>query len=292
MTGTYSDGSGPRETVSLTSETTVQAFRRANDAPSFVSTSNTRRIAENSSGNIGGPVGATDPNGDTLTYAISGTGPDNASFRVNPATGQLMTGPGLMIDFEDATNTDNNYSIELTAYDSFGAATAPVATVVINIIDVDEAPAFDAVDTSMTPPENIMRAVLAENAASLNIAVYMASDPEDKNVTLSLMGDDAGLFELADDAEDGNDVSQILAFKENPDFEMPGDRDQDNLYEVTVRASDGTLTADRMMVVKVTNAIENGKVTVTPETALIGVELTASVTDPEGGVAASGQITG
>ena len=90
----------------------------------------------------------------------------------------------------------------------------------------------------------------------------------------------------------GNGVSQILAFKENPDFEMPGDRDQDNLYEVTVRASDGTLTADRMMVVKVTNTVENGKVTVTPETALIGVELTASVTDPEGGVAVSGQITG
>ena len=193
-----------------------------------------------------------------------------------------------MIDFEDATNTDNYYSIEVTAYDSSGAATDPVAMVRIDVNDVDEMPTFDDVGGSATP----MRMVLGESAPDLTVATYAASDPEDKNVTLSLMGDDAGLFEFADDTVDGNDVSQILAFKENPDFEMPGDRDQDNLYEVTVRASDGTLTADRMMVVKVTNAVEGGKVTVTPETALIGVELTASLTDSEGGVAASGQITG
>ena len=164
-----------------------------------------------------------------------------------------------------------------------------MATVRIDVNDVDEMPTFDEIGDSATP---MRMPRLPRMQTDLNVATYAASDPEEKNVTLSLMGDDAGLFELADDGEDGNNVSQILAFKENPDFEMPGDRDQDNLYEVTVRASDGTLTTDRMMVVKVTNTIENGKVTVTPETALIGVELTASVTDLEGGVAASGQITG
>ena len=49
-----------------------------------------------------------------------------------------------------------------------------------------------------------------------------------------------------------NGVSQILSFKKSPDFEMPGDWNDDNLYEVTVRASDGTMSADRMVVVKVT----------------------------------------
>ena len=47
-----------------------------------------------------------------------------------------------------------------------------------------------------------------------------------------------------------------LSFKKNPDFEMPGDRNTDNVYEVTVRASDGTLNADRMVTVKVTNAMK------------------------------------
>ena len=65
------------------------------------------------------------------------------------------------------------------------------------------------------------------------------------------MGDDAGLFELAGDTELRNKrVSQVLSFKENPDFEMPGDRNTDNVYEVTVRASDGTLNADRMVTVQ------------------------------------------
>ena len=90
-----------------------------------------------------------------------------------------------------------------------------------------------------------------------------------------------------------NDVSQVLSFKKSPDFEMPGDRNTDNLYEVTVRASDGTLNADLMVTVKVTNDVaEGGKVTLSSEEALVGVELTATLTDLEGGVSASGQITG
>ena len=73
---------------------------------------------------------------------------------------------------------------------------------------------------------------------------------------------------------------------------MPGDRNTDNVYEVTVRASDGTLNADRMVAVKVTNATtEDGRVTLSSEEALVGVELTATLTDLEGGVSASGQIT-
>ena len=52
---------------------------------------------------------------------------------------------------------------------------------------------------------------------------------------------------------------KILAFKEMPDFEMPGDQNKDNVYEVTVRASDGELTADRMMTIKITDADEDGR---------------------------------
>ena len=37
---------------------------------------------------------------------------------------------------------------------------------------------------------------------TLNISTYTATDPEGAEVTLSLMGDDAALFELADDTED------------------------------------------------------------------------------------------
>ena len=82
-----------------------------------------------------------------------------------------------------------------------------------------------------------------------------------------------------------------LSFKEKPDYEMPGDRNRDNVYEVTVRASDGTMNADRALIIKVINkADEGGTVTVTPADAVVGVELTATLTHMEGGVSASGQI--
>ena len=35
----------------------------------------------------------------------------------------------------------------------------------------------------------------------MDIATYTATDPEGESVTLSLMGDDAGLFELAADTD-------------------------------------------------------------------------------------------
>ena len=140
--------------------------------------------------------------------------------------------------------------------------------------------------------------MIAENVPGTALDIggtYTAMDPEGESVTLSLMGDDAGLFELAGDTDETNDVSQILSFKKSPDFEMPGDRNTDNVYEVTVRASDGTLNADLMVTVKVTNVTypaESGTVTLSSEEALVGVELTATLTDLEGGVSASGQITG
>ena len=284
---TYSDGSGPEESVSLTSAP-VQAASQSNDSPEFASPTVTRRVAENSTGNVGGPVGATDADGDTLTYAFGtgGTGTDNDNFRIDPATGQLMVGPE-MIDFE----ADPSYQVEVTAYDSSGLPTNPVATVTINVIDEDDKPTFDAVDVD--GEENLMRATVAENetGTDLNIATYMAMDQDGEDVSLSLMGDDASLFELNDLATPAAG-SKILSFKKSPDFEMPGDRNDDNLYEVTVRASDGTMSADRMVVVKVTNVVEDGKVALSPEDAVPGVELTATLTDPEGGVSASGQITG
>ena len=289
---TYSDGSGPQESVSLTSAS-VQVASQSNDAPEFSQAAVTRRIAENSTGNIGGPVTATDANSDTLTYAITG-GDDQTSFRIDPATGQLMVGPGVMIDFEDTENTDDSYTVQVTAYDSSGLATDPVAMVTINVINEEEKPAFGDVSETDGAEANLMGAMVVENVTgeALNVASYTATDPEDESVSLSLMGDDAGLFELAADTDTGKGVSQILSFKKSPDFEMPGDRNDDNLYEVTVRASDGTMSADRMVVVKVTNDVEGGKVALSPEDAVPGVELTATLTDPEGSVSASGQITG
>ena len=44
-----------------------------------------------------------------------------------------------------------------------------------------------------------------------------------------------------------------LTFKKKPDYEKPTDADMDNVYEVTVQASDGKLTGMLKVKVTVTN---------------------------------------
>ena len=294
---TYSDGSGPAETVSSTSENPVQAFRREtdNEPPVFSPTDVTRRVEENSKGNVGGSVTATDGNSDKLTYTLAAGG-DNVSFKIDPATGQLMVGNNTL-DYE----TKDSYEVTVTATDSSGVATGTAATVTINVIDVDEKPVFDADDSTgagVVPAQTEGRTVIdtddnPADASSTDPAIFVASDPEGEKVTLSLMGSDAGSFELnnPETAATPPNYSKVLAFKDKPDFEMPGDRNRDNVYEVTVRASDGTMNADRALIIKViNNADEGGKVTVSPEEAVVGVELTASLAHMEGSVSASGQI--
>ena len=70
-----------------------------------------------------------------------------------------------------------------------------------------------------------------------------ASDPEEGNVTLSLIW---GRQRPCSSSTDPDTVAQqhgqskVLSFKAKPDFEMSEDtRTMNNIYEVTVEASDG-----------------------------------------------------
>jgi Ca2+-binding RTX toxin-like protein len=59
-------------------------------------------------------------------------------------------------------------------------------------------------------------------------------------------GADAGLFAI-------NAVTGALSFLSAPDFEAPADADHNNVYDVIVRASDGTLFAEQEITVNVSN---------------------------------------
>ena len=171
---------------------------------------------------------------------------------------------------------DNIYEVKIIATDSSGGDST-VVTVHITVTDLNEKPMFTDGITGMAADH-------MENTPSLVISTYEASDPEEGNVTLSLMGDDAAMFELAADTNTGNMVSQVLSFKGKPDFEVSEDSNDDNIYEVTVEASDGVNTATRSVTVKVTDADEDGTIAFSSPDALIGVELTAILTDSDGDV--------
>ena len=201
----------------------------------------------------------------------------------------------LNFDTPGSSASSNTYVVTIIATDSAGIASDPV-TVTITLDDVNEAPTFGAAVATETPPANTegMAADHMEDNAVLTVSAYTATDPEDGTVTFSLSGDDSDKFELNDPDTPATlpAYSKVLSFMEMPDFEMPGDNNQDNIYEVTVVASDGKNTAMRSVTVKVTDADEGGKVTLSSQDALIGVELTATIADSDGGVPDPSVLTG
>ena len=92
----------------------------------------------------------------------------------------------------------------------------------------------------------------AENATAI-VAVYSATDPDGDGVTWSIAGTDAARFSISENGE--------LAFKSPPDYEAPNDANTDNVYEVTVRASDGNLASTLDVEITVTDVNESGIIT-------------------------------
>ena len=114
------------------------------------------------------------------------------------------------------------------------------------------------------------------------VATYTATDPENATITWTLEGDDTALFDLSSGG--------VLTFVSSPDYENPADADLGNVYEVTVKASDGTYMDTLDVMVMVTNVDEMGTVTLWAGTdALtmapqVGETITGAVMDPDGGV--------
>ena len=293
---TYKVNSGDDETATLVSDYPVRAIRaQANSVPVFSDTAITRRVTEGASGRaVGAPVTATDADKDVLNYHISG-GADATSFKIDQKTGQITTDAVLNFsDDADSTASDDDYVIEVRATDSAGGLSAPVVIVTITVTDVNEDPTFSAGPEGMAADHTEgMTVIDAEPADGDQPATYTATDPEGANVELSLSGDDKDMFELASDTDTGAGATQVLSFMEMPDFETPADADGDNIYEVTVVATDGSgMTAMRSLTVKVIDTDEAGMVELSSQDALIGVELTATLTDSDGGVPDARVLTG
>ena len=84
-----------------------------------------------------------------------------------------------------------------------------------------------------------------ENQTSAFTATASDADGDALTFTIS-SGSDAGLFSIGSS-------SGVVTFLAEPDFEIPGDANTDNVYELTVRVSDGTAAATQAFTVTVTN---------------------------------------
>ena len=178
------------------------AVTDVNESPRFGSSDVEREVDENTPGgtNIGDPIVASDPESNTLIYSLSGT--DSALFSVGVSTGQISVGTGTVLDFESPSDSGNDNVYELTVQVTDGknvdgssdTSVDDSIIVTITVRNVNEPPEFDSSGVELEVAEN--------TATNTNIGDQIAAtDPEGGDVTYSLTGANAGLFDV--DASSG-----------------------------------------------------------------------------------------
>ena len=105
----YDDGSGEGRTAQAATGEPVR-----NDPPEFGADTANLAVDENTAPGaaVGDPITAADPNGDDVTYSLSGGG----EFIVDPQTGQISVAAGAALDHEAA----GTHSLTLRAEDIHG----------------------------------------------------------------------------------------------------------------------------------------------------------------------------
>ena len=161
----------------------------------------------------------TDFDGDTLTVTAVDVLSDLGAV-ISFVDGQVTYNPAGQFETlkEGETVTD---TFSYTVDDGNGGTTT--ATVTVTITGKNDAPAL--CQTSVV--------AFSENSDAV-VSVAEAHDVEGDDVTFSISGgDDAAEFEI-------DPITGELRFVTAPDFENPEDTDSDNIYRVTISASDGS----------------------------------------------------
>jgi hypothetical protein len=211
---------------------------RQNSAPELGAATRPLSVNENSTGIAA--ITATDSDGPSpLSYSIIG-GADAARFMINTSSGFLSFTSGRDFESPTDTNADNVYEVIVRASD--GDATDS-QTVLVTVTNVNEAPVITSNGAGATAAISV-----AENGAM--VTTVTSIDPENTPRTYSISGGaDTALFAI-------NAATGVLSFITAPNFETPGDSNGDNVYNLTVSASDGTLTDSQTLTVTVTNVNE------------------------------------
>lgn len=116
-------------------------------------------------GTLVGTVAATDPDGDTLTYAITAGNTDGA-FAMHPVTGRITVANPTALDFE----TRPTFTLTVRARDPGGLT--GTATVTVRLSDVPELPP-PPIDIQPGDPDNV---VVRGRGALVTVAVLWSSD--------------------------------------------------------------------------------------------------------------------
>ena len=241
---------------------------------------------------------ARDEEGESIEWSVGGT--DMGDFSIDSSTGDLSFAQRPNYEMADDDDTDNVYDIVVKATD--GDTSVPNATniteypVTVMVTDVNEKPDID----EDTVPD-YMEVDYYFTGTLSSVHTFTATDYDDGDTfTWSRSGDDAGDFDI--DASTGD-----LTFMQNaglnvgplPSWEDPQDDDGDNVYRITVIATDDDANEPKAgeyaVTITVTDEEEKGTVSVKRERdgmvitdpnvpTAVGDVLTFTLSDPDGGI--------
>ena len=203
------------------------------------------------------------PTGGTLTLADGTEVTVNSTLTVSELTGLVFT--------PDANLNDETTDFGVFTYTVSDSSLSDSSTVTIAVTPVNDAPELIGV----------MEFAVDENTTA--VTDITATDVDGDPLTYSITGGaDQALFAI--DASTGS-----LSFNTAPDYENPGDSDQDNIYLVQVTVSDGNGgSTSQSYVITVNDVNENSApvtssdIASTNEDTAVSIDVLANDSDPDG----------
>ncbi len=177
----------------------------------------------------------------TISYILSGA--DAADFTINSSTGVISM---VARDFENAAddNTDNVYELTITATDDDGNSDSEDWTVAVD----------DVAETATFIIDAIANININENTPYTSVTPNITGTPIG-SVTYSLGGTDAGLFTI-------NGTSGVVSMIAR-NFEGPDDAGNDNVYDLSITATDSDGNVDsEAWTVTVNDVVETASYTI------------------------------
>ena len=233
-------------------------------------------------GSLSGPASASvmESATDLGTYTLTGGDGSSVTWSLDGAdASQFMldgTGMSRMLKFSSApdyeapadADGDNMYMVTVKAE---AGGEMKMVEVTITVDNADE-----------------LRTLSGPGGASISegmdaVGTYMVSGTMADMAMWTLEGSDRDQFML-----DGTGMSRMLKFSSAPDYEMPRGQAMSgtntNTYMVTVKAEAGGEMEMMEVTVEVTNVEEDGTVTLSSESPVVGSAVTATLTDSDGGI--------
>ena len=216
---TVSDGGGGTQSQELTITITP-----VDDNPLLITSPSVVLVEENfDTQTLVLDVNALDADLPAKTITFSLSGPDAERFTIDTVTGEIyfLVSP----DFEVPADQDQNnlYEVTVTAHEPGEITTSQNIT--ISVLPVDDNPTLHVGPFAASVPENV--------PTSDVVLTFAATDADlPTGLTFGLTGDDSSLFSI-------NNETGEIRFLVSPNFEAPGDLDQDNVYSIGVMTFDG-----------------------------------------------------